>query len=82
MKLICFAHGVAAALQHFAVTKGLPVAYEKQTQEARSIRANVQNKVRVKWRFNAVDDAQGPPDKRSDFGKLITCIQTGMGISH
>ena len=59
-----------AALQHLAVTKGLPVVYEKQTPEASSIRANAQSKARMKQRFNAVDDAQGPPDKRSDFGKF------------
>ena len=64
---------MSAALQHLAVTKGLPVAYEKQTPEARSIRANAQNKARVKRRFNAVDDAQGPPDKRRNFGKLHVC---------
>ena len=62
---------MSAALQHLAVTKGLPVAYEKQTPEARSIRANAQNRARMKRRFHVIDDAQGPPDKKSDFGKLF-----------
>ena len=60
---------MAAALQHLAVTKGMSVAYEQQTPEARNSRASAQKRARAKRRCNEIDDAQGPPDKKCDFGK-------------
>ena len=62
---------MAAALQHLAATKGMSVAYEKQTPEARSIRACAQSRARAKRRLRDLDDAEGPPDKRKDFGMNI-----------
>ena len=61
---------MAAAMQHLAVLSRMTVTYERQTPEARSIRSGAQGKARSKRRFaKVVDDAQGPPDKNSDFGK-------------
>ena len=59
---------MAAALQHLAVTSGMSVTYERQTPEARSSRASAQSRARAKRRLRDIDDAEGPPDKRKDFG--------------
>ena len=61
---------MAAAMQHLAVLSGMTVTYERQTPEARSVRSSAQGKARNKRRFaKVVDDAQGPPDKISNFSK-------------
>lgn len=65
---------MAAALQYLAALQGMAVTYEQQTPEARSIRSSAQNKARAKRRFADIDDAQGPPDKKSDFGKSVVCF--------
>ena len=59
---------MAAALQHLAVTSGMSVTYERQTPEERSSRASAQGRARAKRRLRDIDDAEGPPDKRKDFG--------------
>ena len=56
---------MAAALQHLAVTMGMPVTFEQQTLKAHRIRAIAQSSARAKRRWN---EAEGPPDKKSDFG--------------
>lgn len=35
---------------------------------------SVQSKARAKRRFTDIDDAQGPPDKKSDFGRGPFCV--------
>lgn len=62
---------MAAALQHLAVTKGMSVAYKQQTPEACSSRASAQKRTRAraKRHCNEIDYAQGPLDKKCDFGK-------------
>ena len=59
---------MVAVLQHLAVTSGMSVTYERQTPEARSSRASAQSRALAKRRLRDIDDAEGPPDKRKDFG--------------
>ena len=63
---------MAATLQHLAVTSGMSVTYERQTPEARSSRASAQSRARAKRRLRDLGDAEGPPDKKKDFGMCNT----------
>ena len=60
---------MAAALQYLAALQGMAVTYmyEQQTLKAQSIHSSAQSKARAK-RFAEIDDAQGPPDKKCNFG--------------
>ena len=50
----------------------MSVTYERQTPEARSSRASAQSQVYAKRRLRDLGDAEGPPDKRKDFGRCNT----------
>ena len=63
---------MVAVLQHLAALQGMAVTYEPQTPEAQNVHSSAQSKARAKRRFAEIDNAQGPPDKKSDFGK--SCI--------
>ena len=62
---------MTAAIQHLAVTNGMSVAYEQQTPEARRATVVPKTVSESKRRWNEADDAQGPPDRRSDYGELL-----------
>lgn len=64
---------MAATLQHLAATEGVSTSYECQTPEARSRRASAQNKARNKRQYDEINDAEGPPDKKYNFGKFHHC---------
>ena len=61
---------MAASLQYLAASSGLAVTYEKITPAGRSERASAQNKARMKKRLRDIDEAEGPPDKKKNFGEI------------
>ena len=58
---------MVAVLQHLAEREGMATTYEDRTPAARKKRAAKANAARKKRRCQEDEDAQGPPDRNSDF---------------
>ena len=61
-----------ASLEHLARSKGISTSYEDLSPAARAKRSGVANKARSRRRARE-DDGDGPPDKRRDLGKGMSC---------
>jgi hypothetical protein len=65
---------VAKCLEIMATIRGISTSYEDKTPTGRVKRSQQQNSARRKRLLSTTDDAQGPPDKRTDFQSgMNTC---------
>ena len=65
---------VAKCLEIMATIKGISTSYEDKTPTGRMKRSQQQNSARRKRLRSTTDDAEGPPDKHTDFQSgMNTC---------